>query len=61
MNQLHAQTLIAMSHRPNELAKLILKLRWIGMEDEAHQLERVVASLPRDQRGTVSAGPFSTD
>jgi hypothetical protein len=42
-------------------SKLIRKLRWIGMEDEARSLQRAVRSLPPEQRGTVSAGPFHTD
>jgi hypothetical protein len=42
-------------------AKLIRKLRWIGMEDEASRLQMGVCSLPPEERGTVSAGPFSTD
>jgi len=46
---------------PQELAKLIRKLRWIGMEEEAHRLEAAVASIPNDERGTVAAEPFSTD
>ena len=46
---------------PQELAKLIRKLRWIGMDDEACQLQKALGSLPPDERSTVSAGPFSTD
>jgi hypothetical protein len=42
-------------------AKMIRKLRWIGMEDEASRLQTAVSSLPPEERGTVSAGPFSTD
>ena len=42
-------------------AKLIRKLRWMGLDDEASRLQMVVGTLPPDQRGTVSAGPFSTD
>ena len=49
------------NQQPREWAKLIRKLRWIGMEDEACRLQVVVSSLPPDERGTVSAGPFSTD
>ena len=47
--------------QPQDRAKLIRKLRWIGMVDEARLLERAIASLPPDERGTVSAEPFSTD
>jgi hypothetical protein len=41
--------------------KLIRKLRWVGLEDEARHLEQAVSTLPPEQRGTVSVGPFSTD
>ena len=51
----------AISLEANEWPKLIRKLRWIGMEDEADLLQKAVSSLPPDQRGTVSAGPFGTD
>jgi hypothetical protein len=44
-----------------EWAKLIRKLRWIGLEDEARRLELAVSTLPPEQRGSVSVGPFSTD
>jgi hypothetical protein len=44
-----------------EWAKLICKLRWIGLEDEARSLERAVSTLPPQQRGSVSVGPFDTD
>jgi hypothetical protein len=43
------------------LAKLIRKLRWIGLDDEARRLELAVSTLPPEERGTVSVGPFSTD
>jgi len=46
---------------PHELAKLIRKLRWIGLDDEARRLELAVSALPPEERGSVSAGPFSTD
>ena len=52
---------IAMPLLPNDRSKLIRKLRWIGMEEEAILLQRAVRSLPPEERGTVSAGPFSTD
>jgi len=44
-----------------DMAKLIRKLRWIGLEDEARTLQAAVSTLPPEKRGTVSAGPFSTD
>jgi len=52
---------LAAQRAPGEWAKLIRKLRWIGLEDEARSLERAVSTLPTEKRGSVSAGPFSTD
>jgi hypothetical protein len=49
------------TRQQQDWAKLIRKLRWIGMEDEASRPQMAVCSLPADERGTVSAGPFSTD
>jgi len=61
MEETYTDKPVLMTRQPNELAKLILKLRWIGLEDEAQRLALAVRSLPRGLRGTVSAGPFSTD
>jgi len=44
-----------------EWTKLIRKLRWIGLENEAKRLEEAVSTLPPEQRGSVSAQPFPTD
>jgi hypothetical protein len=46
-----------------EWAKLIRKLRWIGLEDEAQRLQQALSTLPAEQRakGSVCEGPFSTD
>ncbi len=44
-----------------EMARLIRKLRWIGLEDEARRLQRVASTLPPEEAGSVSAGPFATD
>ena len=52
---------MAIKRQPKDWANLIRKLRWIGMDDEARRLQTVVSSLPADERGTVSAGPFFTD
>jgi hypothetical protein len=54
------------SSKSDELAQfaishLILKLRWIGLEEEAKKLESVALDVPPDRRGSVSFGPFSTD
>ena len=61
MEQRRVEELIAAARQPNEIAKLILKLRWIGMEDEALRLQRAVHRLPPQQRGTVIAEPSCTD
>jgi hypothetical protein len=61
MEQALEKNTMSMNQHPKEWAKLIRKLRWIGLEDEACRLQRVVSSLPPDERGTVSAGPFFTD
>jgi hypothetical protein len=42
-------------------AQLILKLRWMGLEDEARRFERALSAIPSEERGTVAVGPFSTD
>jgi len=60
MEQARADNVIVMPQQPNDWSKLIRKL-WIGLEEEAHRLQLAVRSLPPEQRGTVSAGPFSTD
>ncbi len=55
-------TEVILGHQPpQDLAKLIRKLRWIGMEDEASRLQTLVATLPADARGAISAEPFGTD
>ncbi|HET9718416.1 MAG TPA: hypothetical protein VFP60_19780 [Pseudolabrys sp.] len=46
---------------PQDWAKLIRKLRWIGLDDEAARLQQAACRLPPDKRETVSVGPFSTD
>jgi hypothetical protein len=45
----------------NALRKMIIKLRWIGLEDAATQLELEARRLPAEQRCGVSFGSFSTD
>ena len=44
-----------------DLVKLIRKLRWIGLEDEAHQLEIAVSKFPPETRAPVVANTSSTD
>jgi hypothetical protein len=61
MEQASVDNVIVIPQPPNDQSKLIRKLRWIGMEEEALRLQRAVRSLPPEEVGTVSAGPFSTD
>jgi len=61
MDQVRVDEAASVSEQEFDWVKLILKLRWIGMEDEARRLERAVSTLRPEQRGTVSVGPFSTD
>jgi hypothetical protein len=52
----------SLDRRPSDdWGQLIRKLRWIGLDDEARRLELAVSTLPPEERGTVSVGPFSTD
>jgi hypothetical protein len=53
-----AQSATSFQRRPDEWTKLIHKLRWIGLDEEARRLELAVRSLPSGERRTVSSGPF---
>jgi hypothetical protein len=48
-----AENVIVVDHRSREWARLIRKLRWIGLEEEAHRLELAVSTLPAEERGSV--------
>ena len=62
MQQTRENTVVSIDERSScEWAKLIRKLRWIGLDDEARRLELAVSTSPPNERGTVSVGPFSTD
>jgi hypothetical protein len=45
----------------NELIKLIRKLRWIGMDEEAERLQRKLAQQRTDADDTVLARSGETD
>jgi hypothetical protein len=49
---------VALKQRADEWATLIRKLRWIGMEGEAHRLELAVGTL-KEETDAVSAPPCS--
>jgi hypothetical protein len=44
-----------------EVIKLIRKLRWIGLESEADELQAVLTGFPSPRSGSLVAGPHSTD
>jgi hypothetical protein len=44
----------------NRLAKLICKLRWIGMEEEARRLQ-LAQRLSMKRSEVISFGPLNTD
>jgi hypothetical protein len=61
MDRAQAGKETSLQKTPDEWTKLIQKLRWIGLEEEAQRLERAVSSLPPGERKSVLAGPFDTD
>lgn len=46
---------------PRDWARLIQKLRWIGLDDEAARLEWAVSTLPIEQRCELALTPADTD
>ena len=46
---------------PRDWARLIQKLRWIGLDDEAARLEWEVSNIPVEQRRDVTLDPADTD
>jgi hypothetical protein len=52
---------IGTNQQSEEWARLIRKLRWIGMDEETHHLQIAMCSLPPHERYAVLTGPFSTD
>jgi hypothetical protein len=45
----------------NECVRLIRKLRWIGMDDEAEQVLAQLSGWPFRPTETVIDGPWATD
>jgi hypothetical protein len=55
-------TVLSVSERsPREWARLICKLRWMGMPEEAQALQQVVNTVPPEERASIFSEPFSTD
>jgi hypothetical protein len=61
MEQTRYKQTVCTKQQSEEWAKLIRKLRWIGMEHEARHLQMAMCSLPAHERYAVLTGPFSTD
>lgn len=61
MDQIRHMQSVCSKQQAEEWAKLIRKLHWIGMEQEAHHLQMAVCRLPPHERFAVLTGPFSTD
>lgn len=49
------------AQRSNECVRLIRKLRWIGMDDEADRVSTQLSGWPFRPTETVIAGPWATD
>jgi hypothetical protein len=60
MEQDHVDTVTSLNQQTsNEWVKLLRKLRWIGLEEEARNLELVLSILRSKQR-SVLAEPLGT-
>ena len=46
---------------PPDWGRLIQKLRWIGLDDEAARLGWAVSNLPLEQRCELNLDPADTD
>jgi hypothetical protein len=62
MNGQHQSSLTCVDPRvPHDWARLLRKLRWIGLEEEARRLEFAVSTLPPEQRHGVFLEVSNTD
>ena len=51
----------AESQPPRDWARLLRKLRWIGLEVEAERLEVAVCAVPPEQRSGAAVASSDTD
>lgn len=51
----------ALSHSCADCARLIQKLRWIGLDEEARQLESALNDLPPEERSGFNFEAADTD
>jgi hypothetical protein len=61
LKQKKLQDVLAEQRSSNELVKLIRKLRWMGMEDEAERVERKLARSEVEPADCVLAASRETD
>jgi hypothetical protein len=61
MEEAGAEDKTVTDHHSREWMRLIRKLRWIGLEEETRGLELAVSTVPSEKRGSVLAGPLTTD
>jgi hypothetical protein len=61
--KVETQSILDEVERPTsaELVKLIRKLRWIGLEDEARQLQIALDRFPVEHRATLPGTPIDCD
>jgi hypothetical protein len=60
--QMREDKVIFLSHHPSrEWAKLIRRLRGIGLDDAARRLELAMSTFPPDRRDNVPAEQSRTD
>ena len=48
---------VAVSRQAREWAKLLRKLRWVGLDEEARRLELALSTLPPEERGPTAELP----
>jgi hypothetical protein len=61
MDRTHVDHAIATADHPHDLWKLVRKLRWIGLEDEARRLQLAMSSVSGEPGGTIPIETFCTD
>ena len=59
--QIRAMSVPIEELRSDNLVKLIRKLRWIGLEKEAHQLQDALSKFPAEERTILSPHQLETD
>jgi hypothetical protein len=52
---------VSAQHQANELIRLIRKLRWMGMEEEAERVRAELAQCDAPPADSVVAAPHDTD